>query len=103
MDIREKEKDKVKTQDMLQRKFVYLQVELYRFVQPGDLLLARVLGYGDSSTAYLLSIAEKELGVISARGQTGVRMVPDTSESVKDVNSDYREQRKVAQVPNMNS
>ncbi|KAI1724504.1 exosome complex component CSL4 [Ditylenchus destructor] len=44
-------------------------VEIYKFVQPGDIILARVLGYGDSQTAYLLTIAEDELGVISGRGQ----------------------------------
>jgi exosome complex component CSL4 len=86
-DIRATEKDKV---------------ELYKCVQPGDIILARVLGFGDSQTAFLLSIAESELGVIHATGQNGERMVPDTSELVKTPNGEYREPRKVAQVPVLN-
>lgn len=75
---------------------------MYKCVQPGDIILARVLGYGDNSTAYLLSTAEDELGVVSARGENGEKLVPETSESVKSNKSEYRETRKVALIPNLN-
>lgn len=64
--------------------------------------MARVLGYGDSATAYLLSTAEDELGVVTARGENGERLIPDTSESFKSNKSEYREARKVALIPNLN-
>ncbi len=74
-------------------------MEIYRCVQPGDVLVARVLGYGDSQSAYLLSIAEEQLGVIYARGQNGERMVPECEGVAKDPSSEHREERKVAIVP----
>ncbi|KAI6173352.1 hypothetical protein M3Y98_01072200 [Aphelenchoides besseyi] len=78
-------------------------VELYKCVQPGDLILARVIGVGDTQTSFLLSIAENELGVTFAIGQNGEKMVPDTLAAVKDRNSEYREPRKVARVPDLNN
>ncbi|KAH7728193.1 3'-5' exoribonuclease CSL4 [Aphelenchoides avenae] len=86
-DIRATEKDKI---------------ELYKCVQPGDIILARVLGFGDAQTAFLLSIAENALGVIHAVGQNGKRLLPESSEVVKDPNTEYREPRKVAVVPALN-
>uniref|UniRef100_A0A915EDZ3 Uncharacterized protein n=1 Tax=Ditylenchus dipsaci TaxID=166011 RepID=A0A915EDZ3_9BILA len=85
-DVRDREKDKV---------------EIYKFVQPGDIILARVLGYGDSQTflGVFLSIAEEELGAISGRGQNGERLVPLTATVMKSISSEYRENRKVAMVP----
>jgi len=76
---------------------------LYKFVQPGDIILARVLGFGDAQTAYLLSIAEDQLGVICARGLRGERLIPVNSDVVKAVDSDYMENRKIAILPNINS
>uniref|UniRef100_A0A1I8BMB1 EXOSC1 domain-containing protein n=1 Tax=Meloidogyne hapla TaxID=6305 RepID=A0A1I8BMB1_MELHA len=88
-DVREKERDKV---------------ELYKFVQPGDIILARVLGYGEAQTSYLLSIAEDQLGVIIGKGQNGQRLSPDTNDPtmMKALDSEYREMRKVAQLPDLN-
>ncbi|CAK5071692.1 unnamed protein product [Meloidogyne enterolobii] len=81
-DVREKERDKV---------------ELYKSVQPGDIILARVLGYGEAQTSYLLSIAEDQLGVIIGKGQNGQRLSPDPNDPLmmKALNSDYREMRKM--------
>uniref|UniRef100_A0A914GXY0 Exosome complex component CSL4 n=1 Tax=Globodera rostochiensis TaxID=31243 RepID=A0A914GXY0_GLORO len=86
-DVREKERDKV---------------ELHKFVQPGDIILARVLGYGEAHTSYLLTIAEAELGVVIGRGQNGERLLPENSELMKMPGSEYREIRKVAQLPTLN-
>lgn len=74
-------------------------MEIYRCVQPGDLIIARVLGYGDHQTAYLLSVAEDELGVIVAKGQNGEQLVPSDSKTVKSTTVEYREERKVASIP----
>uniref|UniRef100_A0A183BHZ4 EXOSC1 domain-containing protein n=1 Tax=Globodera pallida TaxID=36090 RepID=A0A183BHZ4_GLOPA len=78
-DVREKERDK-----------------------PGDIILARVLGYGEAHTSYLLTIAEAELGVVIGRGQNGERLLPENSELMKMPGSEYREIRKVAQLPILN-
>ncbi|KAL3104189.1 hypothetical protein niasHS_002216 [Heterodera schachtii] len=86
-DIRDKERDKV---------------ELHKFVQPGDIILARVLGYGEAHTSYLLTIAEAELGVVIGRSQNGERLLPENSEIMKVPGSEYRETRKVAQLPIVN-
>lgn len=87
-DIRNLEKDKV---------------EIFKFVQPGDIILARVIGIGDSQSSFTLSIAENELGVTHAIGLDGQTMKPETLSIVKDVNSEYRESRKVAKVCDFNS
>ncbi|CAD5228968.1 unnamed protein product [Bursaphelenchus okinawaensis] len=69
---------------------------LWKAVQPGDLILARVVGVGDSQTQFLLGITERELGVVYAVGQNGERMVPEKEGTVKHITSEYREPRKVA-------
>ena len=73
-------------------------------MQPGDIILARVLGYGEAQTSYLLSIAEDQLGVIIGKGQNGQRLSPDPNDPsmMKALNSEYREMRKVAQLPDLN-
>lgn len=79
-----------------------MQVELYKVVQPGDIILARVLGYGEAGTSYLLSIAEDQLGVVLGRGQNGQKLVPDSATLMKEKGTDYKEMRKVAQLPDLN-
>ena len=57
---------------------------------------------GDVETAYLLSIAEDELGVINTLGDNGERLIPKDLHIVWSSRSDYQEPRKIAQVPNLN-
>lgn len=76
---------------------------MQKCVCPGDIILARVIGYGDNQRSYLLSTAEKELGVFLAIGDRGERMVPCSSNEVKSVVSGEREPRKVAQIPQLNN
>lgn len=78
------------------------QLDTTRAVQPGDFILARVLTHGDAQSGYLIGINENELGVISAIGADGERMVPHTLELVRSMNSSYTEPRKVALVANLN-
>lgn len=79
------------------------KTELFKCVQPGDIILARIVGVGDSQTSFVLSICEKTLGVKYAVGVDGQRMEPETLASVKDVKSEYREPRKCCQLPDLNS
>ncbi|KGL73127.1 Exosome complex component CSL4, partial [Tinamus guttatus] len=52
------------------------QVEVYKSFRPGDIVLAKVISLGDAQSNYLLSTAENELGVVVARSEAGVQMVP---------------------------
>lgn len=79
------------------------KAELFKCVQPGDIILARIVGVGDTQTSFVLSISERALGVKYAVGINGQRMEPENLISVKDVNSEYREPRKCCQVPDLNS
>jgi exosome complex RNA-binding protein Csl4 len=86
--------------DTLKLLSINSQVELYKFVQPGDIILARVLGYGEANTSFLLTIAEDQLGVIIGRGQNGQKLIPESSTLMKEKgNPEYREMRKVGQLP----
>ncbi|VDM95724.1 unnamed protein product [Thelazia callipaeda] len=78
------------------------KTKLPDYVQPGDVILARVIGFGDNQRSYLLSIAEEELGVVSSIGDFGERMVPYSLTEVKSTLTGTREKRKVAHVPDLN-
>ena len=78
-------------------------VELYKCVQPGDIILAKVIGVGDTQTSFLLSIVGDELGVVHAMGINGERMAPESGAVVKHISSKYREPRKVAAIPDLSA
>lgn len=80
-----------------------LQIELHKCVHPGDVILARVIGFGDNQSSYLLSTAEDELGVVSGIGDLGERMTPCSFKEVKSIVTGIREPRKVARIPDLNS
>lgn len=82
-DVRATEKDKV---------------ELYKSFRPGDIVLARVISFGDASTGYLLTTAENELGVVIAQSEVGVNMVPVSWTEMQCPQTYMKEQRKVAKV-----
>jgi exosome complex RNA-binding protein Csl4 len=69
--------------------------------RPGDIILARVLGGGNSDIRrYPLSTAEKELGVVYARSSTsGQRMVPQSWKEMVCPETGRAENRKVARPP----
>jgi exosome complex component CSL4 len=81
----------------------YNKAGIWNYVQPGDIILARVLGMGDVQTSYLLSVAENELGVTNACGENGERLLPTNSHTVVSARSGHSEERKCAQIPNLNS
>lgn len=79
------------------------KIELHKSVHPGDVILARVIGFGDNQSSYLLSITEEELGVVSGIGDLGERMIPCSFQEVKSLVTGEREPRKVARIPDLNS
>ncbi|NWR33049.1 EXOS1 protein, partial [Tachuris rubrigastra] len=81
-DIRATEKDKV---------------EVYKSFRPGDIVLAKI-SLGDAQSNYLLSTAENELGVVVARSEAGVQMVPISWCEMQCPRTHTKEFRKVARV-----
>ena len=43
------------------------RVEMYKCFRPTDIVLARVLSYGEANSGYLVTTAENEFGVVIAR------------------------------------
>ncbi|NWT62412.1 EXOS1 protein, partial [Erythrocercus mccallii] len=82
-DIRATEKDKV---------------EVYKSFRPSDIVLAKVISLGDAQSNYLLSTAENELGVVVARSEAGVQMVPISWCEMQCPRTHTKEFRKVARV-----
>ena len=83
-DIRETEKD---------------TVEVFPSFRPRDVLIARVIGLGESH-GYALSTAENELGVVFANSEQGGKMVPVSWCEMQCTVTGVREKRKVAKVVN---
>ncbi len=83
-DIREFEKDKV---------------EMYKSFRPGDIVLSRVLSFGEANTGYLLTTAENELGVVIAKSESsGAKMIPISWSEMQCPKTYNKEFRKIAKV-----
>ncbi|TKR72570.1 hypothetical protein L596_019995 [Steinernema carpocapsae] len=79
------------------------KIEMHLCFQPGDIILARVIGFGDNQTNFIVSTAEDQLGVISSISDEGDRMAPISFTEMKSVRvEDHVEPRKVAQIPQLN-
>lgn len=78
------------------------KAEIHSCVRPGDIILARVIGFGENQTSFLLSTAEPQLGVVSGMGDLGERMTPVSFNEVCSVTTGVIEPRKVAKVPSLN-
>ncbi|CAJ0580130.1 unnamed protein product, partial [Mesorhabditis spiculigera] len=74
------------------------EIEVLDCVQPGDIILARIVDYSFRQRAYVLTIAEEELGVVYAQGVKS-RLRPLDFETVIDDRTGVKEKRKVAKVP----
>ncbi|NXJ70041.1 EXOS1 protein, partial [Rostratula benghalensis] len=74
------------------------QVEVYKSFRPGDIVLAKVISLGDAQSNYLLSTAENELGVVVARSEAGVQMVPISWCEMQCPRTHTKDFRKVARV-----
>ncbi|NXF07558.1 EXOS1 protein, partial [Smithornis capensis] len=75
-----------------------VQVEVYKSFRPSDIVLAKVISLGDAQSNYLLSTAENELGVVVARSEAGVQMVPISWCEMQCPRTHTKEFRKVARV-----
>lgn len=73
------------------------KVEMYKSFRPGDIVLAKVLSLG-TAQSYLLSTAENELGVIYAKSEAGISMVPKSWCEMFCPKTKVIESRKVAKV-----
>ncbi|KAM6306253.1 exosome complex component CSL4 isoform 4-T4 [Aegotheles albertisi] len=73
-------------------------VEVYKSFRPGDIVLAKVISLGDAQSNYLLSTAENELGVVVARSEAGVQMVPISWCEMQCPQTHTKDFRKVARV-----
>ncbi|XP_074764524.1 exosome complex component CSL4 isoform X3 [Athene noctua] len=73
-------------------------VEVYKSFRPGDIVLAKVISLGDAQSNYLLSTAENELGVVVARSEAGVQMVPISWCEMQCPRTHTKDFRKVARV-----
>lgn len=74
------------------------RVEMYKSFRPGDIVLARVISFGDSMAGYLLTTGENELGVVIARSEAGASMVPVSWTEMQCPDTYVKEHRKVAKV-----
>ncbi|XP_067126639.1 exosome complex component CSL4 isoform X1 [Centruroides vittatus] len=72
-------------------------VEMNKCFRPGDIVLGKVLSLGDA-LSYLISTAEKELGVVIAYSEAGAKMIPITSTKMQCPKTFNEESRKVAMV-----
>uniref|UniRef100_T1KIF4 S1 motif domain-containing protein n=1 Tax=Tetranychus urticae TaxID=32264 RepID=T1KIF4_TETUR len=71
-------------------------VELYTCFRPGDIILAKIIGLSESG--YLLSTASNEFGVVIARSENGVLMVPVSWTEMMCPEFKVKETRKVARI-----
>lgn len=74
------------------------RVEMYKSFRPGDIVLARVISFGDAGAGYLLTTGENELGVVIARSEIGASMVPVSWTEMQCPDTYIKEYRKVAKV-----
>eukprot|EP00088_Acartia_fossae_P001975 TRINITY_DN10776_c0_g1_i1.p1 TRINITY_DN10776_c0_g1~~TRINITY_DN10776_c0_g1_i1.p1 ORF type:complete len:194 (-),score=13.41 TRINITY_DN10776_c0_g1_i1:134-715(-) len=74
------------------------RVEMYKSFRPGDIVLARVISFGDAMAGYLLTTGENELGVVIARSESGSSMVPVSWTEMQCPDTYVKEPRKVAKV-----
>jgi len=74
------------------------RVEMYKCFRPGDIVLARVISFGDAGAGYLLTTGENELGVVIARSEAGSNMVPVSWTEMQCPDTYVKEHRKVAKV-----
>lgn len=76
-------------------------IDISRCCLPGDVILGKVIGVGDNGR-YLISIADKEFGVVIATSEAGETMVPVSWTEMMCPKTSIREERKVAKIKQIN-
>lgn len=64
---------------------------------PGDIIIGKIIGVGDNGN-YLITIADKEFGVVIATSEAGATMVPISWTEMMCPKTNIKEERKVAKI-----
>ena len=72
-------------------------IETGKCCLPGDTIIGKVIGVGDNGR-YLVTIAEKEFGVVIATSEAGATMIPVSWTEMMCPRTSVREPRKVAKI-----
>uniref|UniRef100_A0A6G1SIV0 Exosome complex component CSL4 n=1 Tax=Aceria tosichella TaxID=561515 RepID=A0A6G1SIV0_9ACAR len=72
-------------------------IEISKCCLPGDIILGKVIGVGDNGR-YLITIADKEFGVVIATSEAGATMIPVGWTEMMCPKTSVREDRKVAKI-----
>lgn len=72
-------------------------IEISKCCLPGDVIIGKVIGIGDNGR-YLVTIADKEFGVVIATSEVGATMIPVSWTEMMCPRTNVREERKVAKI-----
>lgn len=72
-------------------------IEISKCCLPGDIIIGKVIGVGDNGR-YLITIADKEFGVVIATSEAGSTMIPVSWTEMMCPKTNVREERKVAKI-----
>lgn len=72
-------------------------IEISKCCSPGDVIIGKVIGVGDNGR-YLITIADKEFGVVIATSEAGATMIPVSWTEMMCPRTNIREERKVAKI-----
>lgn len=72
-------------------------IDISKCCLPGDVIIGKVIGIGDNGR-YLISIADKEFGVVIATSEAGATMIPVSWVEMMCPKTNFREERKVAKI-----
>lgn len=72
-------------------------IDISKCCLPGDTIIGKVIGVGDNGR-YLVTIADKEFGVVIATSEAGATMIPVGWTEMMCPRTNVREERKVAKI-----
>lgn len=72
-------------------------LEISKCCLPGDIVIGKVIGTGDNGR-YLITIADKEFGVVIATSEAGATMIPVSWTEMMCPKTNVKEERKVAKI-----
>lgn len=72
-------------------------IDISKCCLPGDVIIGKVIGVGDNGR-YLISIADKEFGVVIATSEAGATMIPISWVEMMCPKTNVKEERKVAKI-----
>lgn len=72
-------------------------IDISKCCLPGDIIIGKVIGVGDNGR-YMLTIADKEFGVVIATSEAGATMIPVSWTHMMCPRMNIKEERKVAEI-----